>query len=66
MKLGTTALLLALLLPVAAVAGEKENQRAHEGARLFRRRAVAVIGLTISGGRRFSARDAPRPMRSDA
>lgn len=30
MKLGTTALLLALLLPVAALAGEKENQRARE------------------------------------
>jgi lipid-binding SYLF domain-containing protein len=30
MKLGTTALLLALLLPVVAVAGEKENQRARE------------------------------------
>lgn len=30
MKLGTTALLLALLLPVAAVAGEKESQRARE------------------------------------
>ena len=30
MKLGTAALLLALLLPVAASAGEKENQRARE------------------------------------